>query len=83
MDRRDFVINITALTRVAKLLQLPIVLSTVKVKAKGSEPTIHQLRELLPDVPEIAGRLLSQQGKRKSCPRRCRGSQRRNRRSRL
>jgi nicotinamidase-related amidase len=53
MDRRDLVTNITAVTRLAKLFGLPIVLSTVNVKAKGSEPTIHQLRELLPDVPEI------------------------------
>jgi nicotinamidase-related amidase len=53
MDRRDLVLNITAVTRLAKLFRLPIVLSTVNVKAKGSEPTIHQLRELLPDVPEL------------------------------
>jgi nicotinamidase-related amidase len=53
MDRRELVINITAVTRLAKLFQLPIVLSTVNVKAKGSDPTIHQLHELLPDMPEI------------------------------
>jgi nicotinamidase-related amidase len=53
MDRRDLVLNITAVTRLAKLFRLPIVLSTVNVKAKGSEPTIHQLRELFPDVPEL------------------------------
>jgi nicotinamidase-related amidase len=53
MDRRDLVLNVTAVTRLAKLFRLPIVLSTVNVKAKGSEPTIHQLRELLPDVPEL------------------------------
>jgi nicotinamidase-related amidase len=53
MDRRELVLNITAVTRLAKLFRLPIVLSTVNVKAKGSEPTIHQLRELLPDTPEL------------------------------
>jgi nicotinamidase-related amidase len=53
MDRQELVINITAVTRLAKLFQLPIVLSTVNVNAKNSEPTIHQLRELLPDMPEI------------------------------
>ena len=53
MDRRELVINIMAVTRLAKLFRLPIVLSTVNVKAKGSEPTIHQLRDLLPDTPEI------------------------------
>lgn len=53
MDRRDLVLNIVAVARLAKLFQLPIVLSTVNVKAKGNEPTIHQLRELLPDQPEL------------------------------
>jgi nicotinamidase-related amidase len=53
MDRRELVLNITSVTRLAKLFRLPIVLSTVNVKAKGSQPTIHQLRELLPDVPEL------------------------------
>lgn len=38
MDRRELVINITAVTRLAKLFQLPIILSTVNVKAKGSKP---------------------------------------------
>ena len=53
MDRRELVMNIMAVTRLAKLFRLPIVLSTVNVKAKGSEPTIHQLRDLLPDTPEL------------------------------
>jgi nicotinamidase-related amidase len=53
MDRRELVMNIMTVTRLAKLFRLPIVLSTVNVKAKGSEPTIHQLRDLLPDTPEI------------------------------
>ena len=53
MDRRELVMNIIAVTRLAKLFRLPIVLSTVNVKAKGSEPTIHQLRDLLPDTPEL------------------------------
>jgi nicotinamidase-related amidase len=53
MDRRELVQNIVAVTRLAKVFQLPIVLSTVNVKAKGEEATIHQLRELLPDTPEI------------------------------
>jgi nicotinamidase-related amidase len=53
VDRRELVMNIMTVTRLAKLFRLPIVLSTVNVKAKGSEPTIHQLRDLLPDTPEI------------------------------
>ena len=53
MGRRELVMNIMSVTRLAKLFRLPIVLSTVNVKAKGSEPTIHQLRNLLPATPEI------------------------------
>jgi nicotinamidase-related amidase len=53
MDRRELVTNITAVTRLAKLFQLPIVLSTVNVQARGNEPTIHQLRELLPGAAEL------------------------------
>jgi len=53
MDRRELVMNIMAVTRLAKLFRLPILLSTGNVKAKGSEPTIHQLRDLLPDTPEL------------------------------
>ena len=53
MDRRELVLNITAVTRLAKLFQLPVVLSSVNVKAKGEEPTIHQIRGLLPNTPEI------------------------------
>jgi nicotinamidase-related amidase len=37
MDRRELVMNIMAVTRLAKLFRLPIVLSTVNVKAKGSK----------------------------------------------
>lgn len=50
MDRRTLVDNITAVAKIAKLYDLPIVLSTVNVKNKTNQPTIHQLQEILTDV---------------------------------
>src|SRR2546422_8901602 len=52
MDHRTLVANIVAVARLAKLYALPIVLSTVNVKASGSPPTIHQLTEVLAGVEE-------------------------------
>ena len=51
MDRRALVSNVVAVARTAKLYGLPIVLSTVNVETGRNQPTIHQLREVLPDVP--------------------------------
>jgi nicotinamidase-related amidase len=45
MDRRMLVQNIVAVAKLAKLFQLPIVLSTVN--AKTGAPTIHQLQDVL------------------------------------
>ncbi len=53
MDRRALVANIVAVTRTAKLYGLPIVLSTVNVQTGRNEPTIHQLRAVLPGVEAI------------------------------
>src|SRR5256885_15530662 len=53
MDHRTLVSNIVAVARLAKLYALPIVLSTVNVKASGSPPTIHQLTEVLAGVQEV------------------------------
>ncbi len=50
MDRRTLVENIVAVAKTAKLYALPVVLSTVNVKAGKNEPTIHQLREVLMGV---------------------------------
>src|SRR2546423_6565294 len=50
MDHRTLVSNIVAVARLAKLYALPIVLSTVNVKTRGSAPTIHQLAEVLAGV---------------------------------
>jgi nicotinamidase-related amidase len=50
MDRRTLVENITAVAKIGRLYNLPIVLSTVNVKNKMNQPTIHQLQEVLTDV---------------------------------
>ena len=49
MDRRALVQNIVTVANLAKLYQLPIVLSTVN--AKTGAPTIHQLQEVLGNMP--------------------------------
>jgi nicotinamidase-related amidase len=48
MDRRTLVQNIVTVVRLAKLFQLPIVLSTVN--AKTGAPTIHQLQDVLGEI---------------------------------
>ena len=53
MDHRTLVSNIVATARLAKVFALPIVLSTVNVKAGGSAPTIHQLAEVLAGIEEL------------------------------
>jgi nicotinamidase-related amidase len=53
MDRRALVANVVAVAKAAKLYKLPIVLSTVNVKTGRNAPTIHQLREILPDVEAL------------------------------
>jgi nicotinamidase-related amidase len=53
MDHRTLVANIVAVAKGAKVYGLPIVLSTVNVKTRGSAPTIHQLLEVLAGVEEL------------------------------
>jgi nicotinamidase-related amidase len=53
IDRRDLVMNIVAAARTAKLYGLPIVLSTVNVKAGANQPTIHQLADVLDGVEAL------------------------------
>src|SRR6266852_3459450 len=53
MDHRTLVSNIVAVARLAKLYELPIVLSTVNVKTGLSAPTIHQLAEVLAGIEEL------------------------------
>jgi nicotinamidase-related amidase len=52
-DKRQLVANITALARIAKLYRLPVVLATVNVATGRNQPTIHQITEVLGDVPII------------------------------
>jgi len=52
-DKRQLVANITALARVAKLYELPVVLATVNVSTGRNQPTIHQITDVLGDVPII------------------------------
>lgn len=52
-DKRQLVANITALARIAKLYKLPTVLSSVNVTTGRNQPTIHQLTDVLNDVPII------------------------------
>jgi len=53
MDRRMLVANVTAVARIAKLYDLPIVLSTVNVATGRNQPTIHQIVDVLGDVPAV------------------------------
>lgn len=53
MDRHALVDNIVSVVRLARLFQLPIVVSTVNVATGKNAPTIHQIRDLIPDVREV------------------------------
>jgi nicotinamidase-related amidase len=52
-DKRQLVANVTALARIAKLYGLPVVLASVNVSTGRNQPTIHQITEVLGDVPII------------------------------
>jgi len=52
MARRTLVENIVAVAKTAKLFRLPTVISTVNVKTGFNQPAIHQLTEILGDVPQ-------------------------------
>jgi nicotinamidase-related amidase len=53
MDRELLTRNIVSVARLAKLYNLPIVLSTVNVIANDQPPTLTELREVLSDLEEI------------------------------
>jgi len=53
MDRRELVANVVAVAKTAKLYGLPVVITTVNVKTGRNEPTIHQLREVFPEIEAI------------------------------
>ena len=52
-DRESLINNVVALTKAAKLFELPIVLSTIGVGAGYQEDTIEELLALLPGVEPI------------------------------
>jgi nicotinamidase-related amidase len=52
-SKRELVTNITALARIAKLYEMPVVLSTVNVETGRNQPTIHQITDVLTDVDPI------------------------------
>ncbi|MCZ6865805.1 MAG: hydrolase [Chloroflexi bacterium] len=52
-SRETLINNVVALAKAAELFQLPIVLSSVGVEAGYQEPTIPELKELLPDVKVV------------------------------
>jgi nicotinamidase-related amidase len=52
MDHDLLVRNVVSVARLAKVYNLPVVLSTVNV-ANGQPPTLPELREVLPDSKEI------------------------------
>ena len=51
--KRELVANITALARIGKLYDLPVVLSTVNVKTGRNQPTIHQIVDVLKGIDPI------------------------------
>ena len=53
IDRRVLLNNVAALTKAAKMFDLPIILSTIGVNAGYQGDTIEELRKLLPDVATI------------------------------
>src|SRR6266536_1219677 len=50
-DRRELVNNIVEVARIAKLYELPVVLSTVNVKTGINQPMITQVTDILPGEP--------------------------------
>src|SRR5580698_997376 len=53
MDRQLLADNVVRVAKIGKVFGLPIVLSTVNVKANSLKPTIPPLREVLSDLTEI------------------------------
>ena len=51
MEKRAFVQNVKSLAEIAKLYNLPTILSTVNVQTGLNKPMIHQVTDVLSDVP--------------------------------
>jgi nicotinamidase-related amidase len=52
-SKRELVANITALARIGKLYELPIVLTTVNVNTGRNQPTIYQITDVLTGATPI------------------------------
>jgi len=52
-SKRELVANITALARIGRFFQLPIVLATVNVATGINQPTIHQITDVLTGAKPI------------------------------
>jgi nicotinamidase-related amidase len=53
MDRQELVQNSVRVAQIASTYELPIILSTVNVKSGRNQPTIPELLEVLPNIPQI------------------------------
>jgi len=53
MDRKHLVNNIVRVANIARMYELPIVLSTVNVNNGINKPTIHQLQEVLTGIEPL------------------------------
>ncbi len=52
-DKRQLVSNVTALARIAKLYEMPVVLATVNVTTGRNQPTIHQITQVLTEAKPV------------------------------
>ena len=53
MDRQQLVQNVVSIARIASTYGLPIILSTVNVESGRNQPTVQDLLEVLPGIPQI------------------------------
>jgi nicotinamidase-related amidase len=53
MEKRLLIANVTNLAKIARLFDLPVVLTTVNVATGLNTPTITPITDILPDVPPI------------------------------
>jgi nicotinamidase-related amidase len=53
IDQERLVENAAMLCRAARLFSLPVILSTLKLSKEHGPPTVVQVTEIVPDVPQI------------------------------
>ncbi len=53
IDQERLVENAAMLCRAARLFRLPVILSTLKLSDDAGPPTVPQVTEIVPDVPQI------------------------------